>query len=276
MLCFKKVQYMLIYENKMGKNQVMYNRVGCSMHLHHHIELVYVEAGVTDVTIGSSSYTLNAGDAMITFPNQIHSYRNEKSTTNKSYILIYSPDDFPEFKNIFNFKVPVNPVINNAGDEIKELFKLVFIHHNGKNYYKNTLERGYMLVLLSKLFDLLEFTELDSICLSTTQTVLLYCDNNYSSDISLEKISEELYISKFYISRIFNEKIKISFSDYINELRIQDAAQQLKSTTKNISEIADSVGYNNIRSFNRQFIIQLGITPSEYRKANQKVIKASK
>lgn len=260
---------MLVYENKMGTSQVAEGSVGCCLHLHHHIELVYIYEGTSNATIGNNNYILTSNSVAFVFPNQIHGYEDVNKKRNKSYMLIYSPDDFTEFKDIFDFKIPTTPVIYNAGDEIKELFKVIIESHNSDHPYKKVLERGYTLVLLSKLFKRMEFTEQNPFNLSTIQNILLYCDNNYTSDISLEKIAVELYISKFYISHVFNEKIKISFSDYINSLRINDAMQQLKSTTENITDIAFKVGYKNIRSFNRQFITQVGQPPNEYRKANQ-------
>ena len=150
---------------------------------------------------------------------------------------------------------------------------MVVESHNSDHPYRHLIERGYMLALLSKLFGMMEFADQNEFCLSAIQNVLFYCDNHYASDISLEKIAEALYISKYYVSHIFSEKIKIRFSDYINALRIRDAAQQLTGTAKSITEIAYSTGYNNIRSFNRQFINQSGTTPSGYRKANQAIME---
>ena len=264
---------MLIYENKIGRSQAFDGTVCCFPHLHHHIELVYVYDGINDATVGANSYTLNKDDVLIAFPNQIHSYDSERM--NKSYILIYSPDDFPEYNDIFNLKIPVNPVIRNADNEIKKLFKLIVMCHNSNNLYKNITERGYMLVLLSKIFNNLEFVDQNAFNLTTIQNVLLYCDNNFTSDISLEKIADELYISKFYVSHIFSEKIKVSFSDYINSLRIKNAIYQLTSTSTSITEISDNVGYKSIRSFNRQFANQTGLTPSKYRKMDLKRVKVT-
>jgi len=257
----------------MGTSQAFYDPVGCIPHLHHHIELIYMDDGTNDATVGSYSCTISKDDVLIAFPNQIHSYDLERK--NKSYILIYSPDDFPEYNDIFNFKIPANPVIRNSDNEIKELFKLIYMSHNSNIPYKNIIERGYMLVLLSKIFSNMEFIDQNAFNLSTIQNVLLYCDSNYASDISLKKIADDLFISKFYISHIFSEKIKVPFSDYINSLRINHAMHQLKSTSISITEISDIVGYKSVRSFNRQFVIQTGITPSNYRKRSRAKTKIS-
>ena len=112
---------MLIYENKMGTSQAFYDPVGCIPHLHHHIELIYMDDGTNDATVGSYSCTISKDDVLIAFPNQIHSYDLERK--NKSYILIYSPDDFPcsnlPTQNFLansygsSFAVPLNEFTNN-------------------------------------------------------------------------------------------------------------------------------------------------------------------
>ena len=94
---------------------------------------------------------------------------------------------------------------------------------------------------------------------------------NYTDAISLDKMAAELHASKYYISRLFGEKIKISFNDYINMLRINDAKERLQKTDDSITEIGIAVGYNTIRSFNRAFLAQTGMQPREYRHAYRKV-----
>lgn len=53
--------------------------------------------------------------------------------------------------------------------------------------------------------------------------------------------------------------------DYINELRVRDAKQLLEAGEMPISEIAFEVGFESLRSFNRVFYKQTGMTPTDYR-----------
>ena len=95
--------------------------------------------------------------------------------------------------------------------------------------------------------------------------MLSYCFENYKENISLDEMAKQLHVSKYYISRLFSDKIKISLNNYINMLRVNDAKERLVKTADSVTEIGIQVGYNTIRSFNRAFLAQTGIQPREYR-----------
>ncbi|MBE6655507.1 MAG: helix-turn-helix transcriptional regulator [Ruminococcaceae bacterium] len=102
------------------------------------------------------------------------------------------------------------------------------------------------------------------------KNIIHFCYENYDTDISLQTISDKLHISRYYISHLFNRKLHIGFNDYINSLRISRACEMLKLDDTPITEIAYSVGYNFIRTFNRCFQEIVGMTPKEYRRKKHK------
>ena len=96
-------------------------------------------------------------------------------------------------------------------------------------------------------------------------TMLTYINAHLGDDLSLDRIAHHCHISKYYISHVMRNKLHIGFNDYINSLRISNACKHLKKTDKSITEISDIVGFNTLRTFNRAFLKQMGMTPSEYR-----------
>lgn len=64
---------------------------------------------------------------------------------------------------------------------------------------------------------------------------------------------------------MMSSKLNMGFNDYVNSLRVSNACKYLRKTDKSITEISNIVGFNTLRTFNRAFRKQLGITPSEYR-----------
>lgn len=119
--------------------------------------------------------------------------------------------------------------------------------------------------MLSELFEMMEFTDVKPSDSNKIKEILNYCTENYTKDISLESISKELYISKYYISHLFRQKLHTGFTEYIGMLRISDACSLLMSEDKSITEVAYSVGFNSMRSFNRSFLKVTGKVPREYR-----------
>ena len=106
--------------------------------------------------------------------------------------------------------------------------------------------------------------------MTIVEKILEYCDNEYMNNISLDTLSKKVGASKYYISRIFSTKIKISFNDYINTLRINASKRLLKHSKDSIEVISGEVGFSTVRSYNREFKRIVGISPSQYRKNKAK------
>lgn len=97
-------------------------------------------------------------------------------------------------------------------------------------------------------------------------------ERNYlNPQLSLELIADQLQINKSYLSRIINSELEISFTDYINRLRIEEAKTYLISKeyeNYTLSTIGFEAGFNSKSVFNSCFKKYTGFTPSEYRKKN--------
>ena len=62
-----------------------------------------------------------------------------------------------------------------------------------------------------------------------------------------------------------SSKLHIGFNDYINSLRVSNACKHLLNSDRSVTEISEIVGFNTLRTFNRAFFKQMGVTPSQYR-----------
>ena len=93
-----------------------------------------------------------------------------------------------------------------------------------------------------------------------------YFEVNYNKEISVEKYAEEHHMSVNRFIENFKNVVKTTPMQYIMSLRISAAKGYLDNTSKNISEVADAVGYDNSLYFSRVFKKHTGYTPSEYRK----------
>ncbi|WP_256761026.1 AraC family transcriptional regulator [Cohnella sp. WQ 127256] len=93
-----------------------------------------------------------------------------------------------------------------------------------------------------------------------------YLEENYDKEITLDAVANKLNISRSYLSTYFKEKTGDNFVDYVNLVRINKAKVLLLKPDIRIQDAAQSVGYQNINSFNRMFKKLTGFTPSEFRK----------
>ncbi|WP_028309057.1 response regulator transcription factor [Desulfitibacter alkalitolerans] len=95
--------------------------------------------------------------------------------------------------------------------------------------------------------------------------VIEYIKVNYDKDISINVIAQHFHFSPSYISRLIKRETGISYSEYINQIRLHHAKLFLKNSSLKIQSIANQVGYNDVSNFNRVFKKCVGIAPSKYR-----------
>lgn len=99
---------------------------------------------------------------------------------------------------------------------------------------------------------------------------LIYNNRRYlDSNISLEQLSEELQLSKSHLSRIINTELNMSFSDYINSFRVDEAKKLLLNpefSKYTLVSIGLESGFNSKTTFNNTFKKLTGQTPSQFRK----------
>ncbi|GLC31264.1 response regulator transcription factor [Clostridium omnivorum] len=92
-----------------------------------------------------------------------------------------------------------------------------------------------------------------------------YIEDNYSEDLTLEKVAEHVYLSPVYLSKIYKKKMGVNFIDYVTNIRIERAKELLSNRHIKVYEISGLVGYKNLKYFYKVFKNYTGLTPNKYR-----------
>ncbi len=131
------------------------------------------------------------------------------------------------------------------------------------------------IITLDLLYEQLKLPEGNGSKLSITdesekklQRIIDFIKENFTSDISREGLAAAIGMNPNYMSSLFKEFTGIKINDYINKLRIEDAAIKLKEDKLRIIDIALSVGFESLSTFNRAFKNIMNTTPSQYREQN--------
>ncbi len=95
--------------------------------------------------------------------------------------------------------------------------------------------------------------------------IVRYIKENYMNKITLDDIAEHVFMSKYYISRIFNEKMGMSVSAFINKVRIDHSKRLLTESTLSIASIANMTGFDDQSYFTKQFRAVTGVSPGRFR-----------
>lgn len=94
--------------------------------------------------------------------------------------------------------------------------------------------------------------------------ILIYINNNYKKDISIDEISNYFSYNRFYIMKLFKREIDDSIINYINKLKIYKSIQLLDSN-KSILNISISSGFNSLEYYSEIFKKYIGISPNKYK-----------
>lgn len=97
-----------------------------------------------------------------------------------------------------------------------------------------------------------------------------YLDHYYMKPLRLDDLEKRYHMSKYYICRSFSAAFGVPPLKYLNQKRLEAAANLLFTTDKKIHEIALSVGYESTNHFINLFKKEYGATPQAYKEAHQK------
>lgn len=120
-------------------------------------------------------------------------------------------------------------------------------------------------ILLEKCIDLLSSNQRTSQIQVLVRQAMNYIESNYGYNISLNSAAAHVHLSPAYLSRIFNEKTSVGFTEYLTLVRLKKAKQQLRMSNETIDQIAFSTGFKSSSYFSAVFKKHEGITPTEYR-----------
>lgn len=251
-----------------------YENIGFLAHWHREIELIYVRSGSCHLSITDVNFTAHAGDLAVCESGQIHYSDSHHMDNSLDFIIFDTSILGPLFQNP-HF---VNPLITREeleryglSERLTALIDTVSTELNEKKpYYQEIvtsslqtfwflLKRFHPRARLSSMPD-----DRRARMLADLQALLSYLDEHYADNISLEYAASSMNFSTGYFSKTFKKLMGINFVTYLNMVRVEHAANELRNTEKKFTEIALNCGFNNIRTFNRVFKEITGCTPSEF------------
>lgn len=256
------------HENKIKTEAWSSDHIDFAPHLHACPELVYMIKGELSVQIDTAEYTMKKGDFAVIFPNVIHSYHS------------ITPPEETELRLMICGKASQNMILKNYPHaELKHPILPMDSLHADVAYIFNALYREirefpdshvtdtYFQLFWMRLLPSLSITEKSREPISDlAASSLLYISEHFREPISLDTLSRELGVCRFYVSRIFSQVLHVGFCEYVNTLRVNYAKELLITSDLGILEIAMQSGFQSQQTFNRAFKEICGVTPAFYRK----------
>ena len=98
------------------------------------------------------------------------------------------------------------------------------------------------------------------------QRVCLYVEQNFDRQLKLEDVASYFHLNKCYFCSVLKKELGKTFSQIVNEVRVEKSKELLREGNLSTLSIALSVGFNNQNYFNMTFKKLTGMTPLQYRK----------
>ncbi len=246
-------------------------------HCHDFIELSIVIKGNILYKINDNFCNIKKGQILVFNPGVYHCEETEDNAYVEEFHLGITGIKIEDFPKDF---IP-----------IKGMGSIVKMEKNYEAFYKVCEEMyeeqkknqcGYDLMLKSMAMQLLVLTlretstvlddkEKEYIKLSfessekqnIVDTISTYMEQNYNKDISLEKISKNMYLSPVYISKIFKEETGASPINHLIKIRLAKAKELLEEGELSVKAVAKEVGYDDAYHFSKIFKKYYGNPPSK-------------
>lgn len=233
-------------------------------HIHRQIEMIYVTKGRINVTIDNTRHVLQAGDLSITFPNHAHSTQSVGNSA--AILIIFNPEFASAYLNELTRNIPAMPFLAKPNLPVEVTLAIKNMTDCCTAKKDARIAQGYLYIILGSILPKLSLIPQDAgESVDTCRQIIDYIANHFMNEISLESIAHDLGLSKYYISHIFSDRIKMSFPAYLGRCRAEHAALLLKTSRMSVTDIGFASGFNSSRTFYRAFREVYNMTPQEYR-----------
>ena len=96
-----------------------------------------------------------------------------------------------------------------------------------------------------------------------------YIQKHFKERLTLQMVASRVYMNAQYFSRVFKRETGVTFTEYVNKLKIQYACKLLETTNYPAYRISSECGFTDPSYFNRVFFAQMNMTPKKYKKLSR-------
>lgn len=249
-------------------------------HYHPEFELIYIEKSTGTLVLGDCIDKFHDGDLIFIGPNTPHVMKNDDAYYQKNpnlkviaWVVHFKDDSFgkdffliPEMQKIRSFLKKSLQGVRIKGNTRKEIISLLPVLHSSDDSHR--------VIILLQILRILTHSEeieylasqnfVDSFQHSSNQKlyqIYEYVSKNFQQKIDLDEAAHIANMSKTAFCRFFKKKTQKTFSEFLNEMRINYAKKLLIEGKLTVAQIAYECGFNSPSYFNKQFKAHTGHSP---------------
>lgn len=239
-------------------------------HSHNYTELFYIIDGDGQFRINDSLFPVQAHQLIVVNPNIIHTEVSYEAHP-LEYIVIgieglelTIPETDEDRYCIYTFPED-NGVLTCMQNILREM-------QDQKPEYQTVCQACMEIIMVQLMRNAsISVTQVHSRFPANRQcaSVRHYIDQHYKENITLDQLADKVSINKYYMAHAFKREYGVSPINYLITCRIREGKRLLAETDLSLSQIAGVLGFSSSSYFSQSFRNAEGMSPTEYRKANQ-------
>lgn len=249
------------------------NKFNNNIHYHSFYELEFIIDGKGRYEINNSVFEIRRGALFLTPPADYHTY----SLSENEKIRYYNVQFFPSLINddvssrLYTCSLPI--ALYFSEEETVEIIRKL-------EELKRTFDRKSLLygmevrnlienLCIESLRWMEEKKNVNTEAPPTVKAAIIYVKEHYREPITLDTAAEYVGLSSTYFSHRFTEVVGIGFSAYVRDIRLNAAANLIRSTQLTVKEICYKTGFTDPNYFSNAFRAHFGMSPKKYRDMNK-------
>lgn len=243
-----------------------------NFHSHEFYEIYFFINGYVTYNIEDVSYTLHSGDILVIPPNKMHRPFIKSGITYERIVLWLNADiidnnNFPSLHQVNDIGVYLIDLSSEENRFVQNLLDLLVVTARTDNFdYQQSLIMTF-LHYCSTNFE----NSISKRIVSTDNKLIIkaidYINSNFTKPITLDEISNALFISKFHLSHKFKEFTNLTVYDYVLDKRLE-LASRLILNGESANSVSEKTGFKNYSNFYKAFHNKFDVSPREFKNAN--------
>lgn len=247
-----------------GINEYQYHVVRRDGYHHHQIH--FSTKGEGSIYCGGKTYEIKPNMAFFLPKNVPHEYYTVGKVWDNHWVSIagYAADEILKGFNLVGFEVF-------SFEDFSRLENYIIKMHNvimQDKVYGGFRAAGILYEFLIEFYRNMKSIKTEEELPLQLKSVIRYIEICFKEQITMDRLSDIANLTPQHLCRLFRKHFNMRPTEYIMQIRLQEAKRLLLSSSWEVNEIAEECGFNNSNYFSVSFKKAEGCTPSEFRKSN--------
>ncbi len=235
-------------------------------HAHGFSELFFVTGGKGRFQIQDTLFPVAAGDMVIVEPQVEHTETSLDAAPLEYFVLGIDglplpPDPAGQCWRYISFREDIQAIL--------EPMRTILRENQARGTGYEVICQNMLSVLLVQLARRIGFGRDSTAPKAASRESIAarrYIDNHYRENLTLDTLAQAVHISKYHLAHIFSREYGISPIGYMQQLRLQECRELLRTTDYSVAQVARMTGFSSPSYFSQRFHKAQGMSPAQYRR----------